>query len=191
MTEPLQPQPTTRAAGKRAKSPALSERVQAYCASYPPSHFTIDAMVTMAYVIEQIAPDRDPLELALFMDWATGRLLGRLEQQPGMPNESDLFALGLQGIEESSRARYGRTFAALTPARRRALLDSVEDGAAQGNVWCDIPPRYFYRRFYTKVLHGMFAEKKEWVQIGILRSPDPGEQTGRSTPSSEKRRRKE
>lgn len=152
-------------------------------------------MVTMAYAIEQIAPDRDPLELSLFVDWATGRLLGRLGQQPGMPTESELFPLGLQGIEDLSRARYGRGFSALSPARRRVVLESIEEGSASGGIWCEVPPRYFYRRFYTKVLHGMFAERKEWVQIGILRTADPGEESknargtdGRTQSSGAKRR---
>lgn len=150
------------------------DRVREYCTAYPPTHFSLDEMVTMALVIELIADGRDPLDLALFIDWATGRLVGKLRRQPGMPVEAALFAQGLRGVDELSRSRFRRGFAALSSTKRRAVVESIEDGSATGGVWCEIPPRYFYRRFYTKVLHGMFAEKKEWGQIGILRSQDPG-----------------
>ena len=164
----------------KAKRPSLAERVRTHCAENPPAHFTTDAMVTMACAIEQIAADRDPLELALFMDWATGRLVGRVGQEPGMPKERDLFPLGLAGIDEVSLARHGRPFHAITAARRKSIVDAVEDGCVQGGIWLTIPPRYFYRRFYTKVVHGMFAEKKEWLRIGILRTADPGETVPRA-----------
>ena len=94
-----------------------------------------------------------------------------------MPSETELFARGLAGVDEVSRSRFGKAFADLTPAKRRAVVELVEDGKATGGVWCDVPSEYFYRRFYTKLAHGMFAEKKEWIQIGILRSVDPGEAT--------------
>src|SRR4051794_40719823 len=102
---------------RRVRS-TLADRVRAQCEYSAPVHFSTEAMMTMAYAIEQITSDRDPLELACFVDWATGRLLGRLGQRPGMPNETDLFRQGLAGIEEMSLARFARAFPTLTSAQR-------------------------------------------------------------------------
>jgi hypothetical protein len=178
MPEPLRPEQSATPTSKRRRKPNLAERVGAHCAESAPAHFSTESMLTMACAIEAIAPGRDPLELALFMDWATGRLLGRMRRRAGMPGEHDLFNRGLTGIDQFSRQRYNRPFASLALPRRKALLESIEDGKATGGVWCEIPPQYWYRRFYTKLLHGMFAERKEWLRIGVLRTTDPGEDAG-------------
>jgi len=175
-----QPEKTTPAKQKR---PSTIDRVRSHCAVYPATNYTAESMVTMALVIEQMAPDRDPVELMQFMDWATGRVIGRVSRKVGMPTETDLFANGLSAIDDVCREKYAKPFAGLTPSKRRAVLESIEDGNVTTGYWSRVPSDYFYRRFYTKLLHGMFAERKEWVQIGILRSADPGEST--STPSTQ------
>jgi len=169
-----QPEKTTTA---RQKKPSTIYRVRKHCAVFPPAQYTAESMVTMALVIEQMAPDRDPIELMQFMDWATGRVIGRVSRKVGMPTETELFAKGLSAIDDVCREKYGKTFAELTPSKRRSVLEGIEDGKVTTGYWSQIPSDYFYRRFYTKLLHGMFAERKEWVQIGILRSADPGEST--------------
>ncbi|BDI28459.1 hypothetical protein CCAX7_005100 [Capsulimonas corticalis] len=151
----------------------MEQRVRSHFSRYTLTHYTVTELITMASAIERMAPGKNPMDLAGFMDWATGRLLGRLEQLPGMPNESELFPLGLMGINETSKNYYGSQFHELAPAQRDVVLRSIEDGVAPGSIWQRIPSDYFYRRFYTKVLHGLFAEQKEWTRIGILRSADP------------------
>jgi hypothetical protein len=182
-----QPEKTTPA--RKTTQPTV-DRVRQHCAEYPPAHYTAQSMVTMALVIEQMAPDRDPVELMQFMDWATGRVIGRVSRKVGMPTETELFTQGLTAIDEVCRDKHGKPFAELTPSKRRAILESIEDGKATTGYWAQVPSDYFYRRFYTKLLHGMFAERKEWVQIGILRSADPGESSPASsaTPGVKARR---
>jgi len=196
MTQPEKTPPA-----KRTR-PSTIDRVRKHCALYPPAHYTTESMVTMALVIEQMAPDRDPVDLMQFMDWATGRVIGRcapqwsnpgtpanqnslrtnspnlaanVNRKTGMPTETELFANGLVAIDEVSRDKYGKPFAEVTPAKRKSILESIEDGNVTAGYWSQVPSNYFYRRFYTKLLHGMFAERREWVLIGILRSADPGE----------------
>ena len=169
-----EPEKTT---SPRNRKQSIVDRVRRHCAAYPPAHYSAESMVTMALVIEQMAPDRDPVELMQFMDWATGRVIGRVSHKVGMPTETEMFANGLAAIDDTCREKYGKPFAALPPAKRRVVLEGIEDGKVTSGYWTQVPSDYFYRRFYTKLLHGMFAERKEWVQIGILRSADPGEST--------------
>lgn len=161
-------------ARKRHNS-TLADRIRELYGQHTPTHFTIDNIITMAYLIEQLTQERDPIELVRFMDWATGRLLGRLEQLPGMPNESELFLTGLEAIQETSLKKYSKPFHQITVLQRKNIVKNIEKGALKDECWKGIPSDYFYKRFYTKLLHGLFAEKKEWLQIGILRTADPGE----------------
>lgn len=158
---------------RNASGPEMEQRVRSHFSRYTLTHYTMTELITMTSAIERMAPAKNPMDLAGFMDWATGRLLGRLEQLPGMPNESELFPLGLMGINETSNNYYGQMFHELAPGQRDVVLRSIEDGVAPGSIWSRIPSEYFYRRFYTKLLHGLFAEQKEWTRIGILRSADP------------------
>ena len=160
----------------------MEQRVRNHFSRYTLAHYTVTELITMTSVIERMAPGKNPMVLAGFMDWATGRLLGRLEQLPGMPNESELFPLGLMGVNETSKNYYGYLFHELAPAQRDVVLRSIEDGVAPGSIWRNVPSDYFYRRFYTKLLHGLFAEQKEWTRIGILRSADPSDRKRSAQP---------
>jgi len=135
--------------------------------------FSADEAATMATALERLIPQDEGVDLVGFMDWATGKPLGRGDRRPGMPEEAVLFHQGLSGLDQTSQARYGCRFQELAAEQRDEVLRAVQQGQAEGAVWQSIPGDYFFQRFYGKALQGYFAHPKVWMRIGFMGASYP------------------
>jgi hypothetical protein len=129
--------------------------------------FSEDEAATLGAMLQRLIPQEEGVDLVGFLDWATGRPLGRSDRQPGMPDEPELFRLGLQGINQTSLARFGSHFRELPGTQQDEVLQAIQEGQAEGEIWKRIPSKYFFIRFYGKALMGYFAHPKAWMRIGF------------------------
>ena len=51
--------------------------------------------------------------------------------------------------------------------QRDEVLQAIQEGQAEGEIWKRIPSKYFFIRFYGKALMGYFAHPKAWMRIGF------------------------
>jgi hypothetical protein len=136
-------------------------------------HYDDAQAATMRALLRQLIPEDEGIDLVGFMDWATGRPLGRGDKRPGMPEEAELFKLGLQGLDQTAQTLHGHDFRGLDSSQQEAIISSVANGSAEGAVWKQIPPDYFFERFYGKALHGYFAHPRVWMRIGFMGASYP------------------
>jgi gluconate 2-dehydrogenase gamma chain len=128
---------------------------------------------TMRAAIRRLIPEDEGIDLVGFMDWAVEKPLGRGDRRPGMPGELELYRLGLLGLDQAAQARSGQDFRAHGGEEQDSVLSAVQNGSAPGAVWQQIPPDYFFERFYAKLLHGYFAHPRVWMRIGFMGASYP------------------
>jgi hypothetical protein len=136
-------------------------------------HFDEAEAATMRALLKQLIPDDEGIDLVGFIDWAAGRPLGRGDKRPGMPDEVELFKLGLKGLDHTAQEQHGHSFRALDSSQQEALISSMANGSLSGGVWQEIPPDYFLERYYAKALHGYFAHPRVWMRIGFMGASYP------------------
>jgi hypothetical protein len=145
----------------------IEERLKTNYARAHLEQFSDDEASTLAAVLQRLIPQDEGIDLVGFLDWAVGKPLGRGDRQPNMPDEPDLFHQGLQGVDETSQARFGKRFRDLSGDQQDQVLRSIQEGQAEGQVWQRIPSHMFFIRFYSKALMGYFSHPKAWMRIGF------------------------
>jgi hypothetical protein len=107
---------------------------------------------TLAAVCARLIPqpDREPfLGIARTIDHRLAeQAAGRWPRFPQF-SDPDTCRLGLQGLDELSRARLRCDFVRLDPVRQDQILFSLQTGAATGGIWTKISAR----RFFEELLH--------------------------------------
>ncbi|MEW5744754.1 MAG: gluconate 2-dehydrogenase subunit 3 family protein [Nitrospirota bacterium] len=132
-------------------------------------HFSSDEAVLLGAVLDRLIPqdEGERIDLVGFVDGALGKPLGRGDRREGIPEEAGLFHKGLTGIQETAQAMFGRSFVELHETQQDAVLGAIQDGAAKGGVWRDIPSPYFFTRLMTKALTGYCAHPFAWMRMGF------------------------
>jgi gluconate 2-dehydrogenase gamma chain len=90
-----------------------------------------------------------------------------------------LYRLGLQGVDESSRALFRRAFVDLTAEEQDEVLRKLEANEAPGAVWKQISPSEFFNRlvdhtlqgFYGGPRHGGNRDAVSWRMLGLPTPP--------------------
>lgn len=145
----------------------IGERLRGNFSRPELEQFSRDEAATLRAALERLIPQREGVDLVGFLDWAVGKPLGRGDRQPGMPDEPEMFHLGLKGLDETASHRFGRPFHAIAPDQRDDVLRAVQEGKSEGAAWRQMSGQGFFMRFYTKALLGYFAHPKAWMRIGF------------------------
>jgi hypothetical protein len=122
---------------------------------------------TMRAMLEQMIPQSEGIDLVGFIDQTAGQPFGRGDRSPGAPNEVDLFHAGLAAVEESARQRHDVRFDELGAEERNELLGRIQRGEIKDGLWSTTSSATFFKRFYSKALHGYFAHPRVWMRIGF------------------------
>ncbi|HOG48180.1 MAG TPA: gluconate 2-dehydrogenase subunit 3 family protein [Anaerolineae bacterium] len=84
-----------------------------------------------------------------------------------MPDERTGWRWGLEGIDQTSQALFGRRFVALAPAERRQALERLRQGDAPGEVWQRMPAsRFFSGTLVGAVISSYYSHPYAWDEIG-------------------------
>jgi gluconate 2-dehydrogenase gamma chain len=128
-------------------------------------------VATLEAMAEQIIPaDQDPgAREAGVVHYIDNVLAGY--QSEKLP----LYAAGLEGTDETSRLLYGHNFAKLAFARQTAVLKSLEQGDAPGEIWRSYSSREFFAMLWGHVLEGFYGPPSEggnrnyasWKMVGF------------------------
>jgi hypothetical protein len=87
-------------------------------------------------------------------------------RMPDVPWAGELWRVGLRGLDEASRERYGCGFAQLAAAARDEVLCSVEQGEVAGGAWESLPPTKFFKQLVQEVIAAYYAHPTAWAKIG-------------------------
>jgi hypothetical protein len=115
-------------------------------------------------------PERSPdqrVPITPSLDRSLGKGEGNGYRFEGMPPLRETWRAGLAGIDEESRARYGRAFAELAGHERIAILRSLQTGEALHSVWQSVPPTRFFAEMLGRIVAIYYAHPTAWSEIGF------------------------
>ncbi len=139
----------------------------------PIRFFSLSEVETLQAVLDTVMPQDDrPCERRVpiihYIDEAQFK-----GETPGfryedMPEERTSWHWGLTGIDQTSKALYGRRFVALTPSERRTVMVRLQKGDAPGEIWQRMPAaRFFTSTLMSAVAHAYYAHPYAWDEIGF------------------------
>ena len=114
-------------------------------------------------------PDRaQPVPIVPFIDeklhhdWRDGF------RYADMPPSRDAWRLGLEGIEQESRHRFGRSFTSLGAVDQDVVLTAVQAGDVHGDVWQQLPAeRFFLNVLLKEVVGEYYSHPAAWSEVGF------------------------
>lgn len=85
-----------------------------------------------------------------------------------------LYAAGLEGTDQTSQLIYGRKFVKLSFDQQTAILESLEQGTAPGEVWRSLSSKEFFAMVWGHVLEGFYGPPEDggnrnyasWKMVG-------------------------
>ncbi len=123
-------------------------------------------------VCSRIIPQPDrlgfPIPIAPFIDKKLYE-----EQQDGtryadLPPLQEAWRLGLRGIDDESRERFGRSFCDLTEDEQDNILQFVQQGDVKSSGWQRLSPgRFFKSRLLHDIVAVYYAHPAAWNEIGF------------------------
>ncbi len=140
----------------------------------------IEEARTLAAISDQIVPsDQDPgASWAGVVNFIDRQLCGPYK------NLQATYRRGLAGVDQSSRAQYGKLFADLGSEQQIIVLRQVEEGKAPGAIWKQASSSEFFgylidhtmQGFYGDPRHGGNRDGVSWTMLGLPYPPILGRQ---------------
>jgi hypothetical protein len=85
-----------------------------------------------------------------------------------MPPLRDAWRLGLEGIDQEGRRRFGADFTTLSGADQDAVLRAIQTGDVSGGVWDRLPAKRFFTTVLLKEVVGeYYAHPAAWSEVGF------------------------
>ena len=85
-----------------------------------------------------------------------------------MPPLRDAWRLGLDGIDQEGRRRFGANFASLSGTDQDAVLRAIQHGDVADGVWARLPARRFFTTVLLKEVVGeYYAHPAAWSEVGF------------------------
>jgi len=147
-------------------------------ASGPWRVLTVAEARTLEAVCDRIIPaDQDPgAAWAGVVNYIDVQLAGHYRKQ------QKAYRDGIAGVDESSRAKFGRAFAALSPDEQDGVLKDLESGRADGGIWKRRSSRQFFSMvvrhtmegFYGDPRHGGNRDRASWKMVKLPYPPVRG-----------------
>lgn len=86
-----------------------------------------------------------------------------------------LYASGIEGTDQTSQLLFGHAFAQLSFDQQTAVLKSIEQGKARGEIWQKASSRDFFAMVWQHVLEGYYGPPEEggnkecasWKMVGF------------------------
>ena len=118
-------------------------------------------------------PVVQPIPIAPWIDDRLFKGEGRGYRYEDMPDDREVFQLGLAGFEQTAQVLHGASFLALTEERQREVVERVADGDPPGPVWKRLPPQRFFQELVSEVVTYYYAHPAAWSEIGFSGPASP------------------
>jgi hypothetical protein len=159
---------------------------------------------TLEAVVGRLLPQPERTERIPIVPWIDEKLhhdWGDGFRYVDMPRLRTAWRLGLKGIDDESLRRFGSSFRRLSTDAQDAVLQAVQHGEVEADVWRELPPRRFFATLLLKEVVGeYYAHPAAWSEVGFggpasprgyvrlgMNQRDPWEAPPRQTPSSNER----
>jgi gluconate 2-dehydrogenase gamma chain len=166
-------------------------------ATFTPGFFSSDELETLRAIGERlIVLGSSGIDPAAEIDARLVAGTGDGWRYDAMPSDGEAYRLGLRGLEETARKRFGARFVALETVVQDRLLAAVQRGEVRGGAWARVAPARFFEdllsefteMYYSHPLaqeeigYAGLADAPGWARIGLDeledREPRPLETVG-------------
>jgi gluconate 2-dehydrogenase gamma chain len=136
-----------------------------------PKFFNTEAFETLRAACARLIPQPDrpqPIDIAAAIDarLADGKSDGW--RYANMPPDGEAYPLGLQGLDETARARFGINFAVLDGPRQDEILSAVQRGEVTGDVWQTLAARRFFEELLAEAVECYYSHPLAQEEIGYV-----------------------
>lgn len=173
----------TRAALEPRLQPTPSAPIQYFD---PPQAEILQAVCCRFFPALQTNPKLENIDLVLDLDTRLAHGGGNGWRYDTMPPDGEAYQRGLQGLEDMAQALFGLNFVQLDRAKQDQILQTVQQGHAEGTVWQALDGARFveellaelteYYYSYPQVLEIIgytgFADGQGWQHIGLNERED-------------------
>ena len=126
---------------------------------------------TLEAVASRLLPQPERTERIPIVPWIDEKLhhnRGDGFRYADMPPSRTAWRRGLQGINDESLRRFGVAFRSLAASAQDAVLQAVQHGQVEADVWRELPPRRFFSTLLLKeVVGAYYAHPVAWSEVGF------------------------
>jgi hypothetical protein len=140
----------------------------------PPIRFFTRAEAhLLTAAVDRILPqdDRCPDERIPIVPWIDARCFERITdgwRLEDLPPDEEAWRLGLRGIDQTARIRFGVSFVELSEAQQDEVLRLVASGQPPGSIWQQLPARRFWIFIVLQQVCAIYyAHPTAWNEIGF------------------------
>lgn len=134
----------------------------------------VGAEATVVAVTQRLVPGAVPAKaLAVFLDDAFDKQLGRADDKDGLMPRGELIPAGFEALDDEARKRHGKAFAELGGEEQDQLLGEAERGNLQGPAKFDSAT--WFMRMRGILLLGYGSDPRGMVEMGF---PGPSYKPG-------------
>lgn len=142
--------------------------------------FSHEEAQVLEAIVDRLIPqeDRTPAEKVPITPWID-RMLAENDtdgfRKDGMPWDQDVWRQALVGVDQTSHARYQRSFVGLQPPEQDDVLSAVQNGEAEGDLWQRLKADAVFNKVVQEVASIYYAHPAAWSEIGW---PGPASKRG-------------
>jgi hypothetical protein len=126
---------------------------------------------TLEAVAHRLVPQPDrskPIPIVPWIDEKLDRNFRDGFRYEDMPALGEAWRLGLEGIDQESRRRFGINFVSLSGEQQDAVLRAIQSGEVAGGAWDVLPAQRFFSTVLLKEVVGeYYAHPAAWNEVGF------------------------
>ena len=112
-------------------------------------------------------PQAERVPIAAWIDESVYVGEGLGYRYENMPEDRQVYRMGLQGFDQTARLLFGVAFIDLDGARQNNVMRQVAAGSPPGDIWERLPAGLFFQRLMTDVITNYYAHPAAWAEIGF------------------------
>lgn len=159
----------------KARTRAVLQERLAHVTVTKPSFFSEAQFETLKAVCARLIPqdeEAEQVDLAGLLDEQLSKGTSKGWRYDGLPPDSELYPLGLEGIVRSANARFGAPFGWILPEQQDEILTAVQHGKAQSSIWRTISSQRFFEELLAAVTQLYYSHPFAKQRIGDLSFAD-------------------
>jgi gluconate 2-dehydrogenase gamma chain len=140
-----------------------------------PRFFDAEPFATLRAACARLIPQPDrssPVDLAGAIDARLADGKGDGWRYALLPPDGTAYRLGLCGLDECARARFGAPFRDLDATRQDEILTATQLGEAEGDSWCRVPARRFFEELLAEIAERYYSDPLTQEEIGYVGMAD-------------------
>lgn len=89
-----------------------------------------------------------------------------------MPPDDIMYKMGLEGIDETSSQMFGEKFIALKKEEQIKVLNAIQQGIVESDVWTKLPPVIFFEELLAETAEIFFSYPLVQASVGYVGMAD-------------------